>query len=121
MTSATKKIPHYGKELLHELKHKHHMELPQVNGRAEKHKRLSKHTKKQEVDIVVQKNLATPYLNGQNKNGVQSQEKNHQIQVKDIYPKKPLKVYRQKNMQEPQQRKEKIKLVENSLVNNQKA
>ena len=36
-------------------------------------------------------------------------------------PKKPLKVYHQKNMQELQLRKEKIKLVENNLVNNQKA
>ena len=60
----------------------------------------------------------THYLNGQNKNGVQSQEKNHLKQVKDIYLKKPLKNYHQKNMRELRLRKEKIKLWENSLVNN---
>ena len=121
MTSATKKIHHYGKELLHELKHKHHTELPPVNGRAEKHKRLLKHIKKQEVDIVVQKNLATHYLNGQNKNGVQSQEKNHQKQENVIYHLKLLKVYQRKNMHKRQLRNVKTKLVENNLVNNQKA
>ena len=93
MTSATKKIPHYGKELLHELKHKHHMELPPVNGRAEKAQAAVKAYKKAGGGYSGAKKSKTPYLNGQNKNGVQSQEKNHQRQEKDIYLKKLLSHY----------------------------
>ena len=68
--------------------------------------------------MVLKRNL-THYLNGQNKNGVQSQEKNLQKQENVIYQKKPLKNYHQKNMRELRLRKEKIKRVENNLVNNQ--
>ena len=59
------------------------------------------------------------YLNGQNKNGVQSQERNHQRQEKDIYLKKLLSHYLQENMLVLLQRKDEIKQQENNLVSSQ--
>ena len=88
------------------------------NGQEEKPKLELRLIRKQVVVIEVVASQKLLYLNGQNKNGVQSQEKNHQRQEKDIYLKKLLSHYLQENMLVLLRRKDEIKLQENNLVSN---